>query len=93
MNVPVLRFSEGEPELGMDTLPVAFWGRTSTYELQDPTLSIPRQLSEVTEKMPVEAGSCWPPSAGSLPRPLEAGIDHRCNGRLSPLEALSPLEM
>src|SRR6266700_1658665 len=35
-----------------EVIPVAFLGRTSSAELQDPTLSIPRQLTEVREKLP-----------------------------------------
>jgi site-specific DNA recombinase len=38
-------------ELGEITMPVVFWGRCSTAELQDPTISIPKQLTDVRERL------------------------------------------
>jgi hypothetical protein len=43
-------------DLDTELVTAAFVGRTSTYELQDPTLSIPRQVGEVMERKPSEFG-------------------------------------
>jgi site-specific DNA recombinase len=61
--------AEAPSEIDLQTLPVAFWGRTSTLELQDPTLSIPRQVAEVQEKMPsgcVITSYFWDIESGGL---------------------------
>jgi site-specific DNA recombinase len=42
----------GGPSDGPDMVPVAFVARVSDEQVQDPTLSIPRQLSEVRAKLP-----------------------------------------
>ncbi|WP_214411085.1 hypothetical protein [Sphaerisporangium fuscum] len=42
----------GEREDPFDGLRVARWGRTSTEDLQDPTLSLPRQLDNSRAALP-----------------------------------------
>ena len=62
---------------GVGTVPVAFVGRTSSAELQDPTLSIPRQLSEVQAKLPdgfYIAAHYWDVESGAL------SLDNRGHG-------------
>src|SRR5262249_27792737 len=39
------------PDSVIPSMPVVVWGRRSTAQLQDPTLSIPRQLTDVREKL------------------------------------------
>lgn len=41
--------------VGSDFIGVAWVGRTSTYDAQDPTLSLPRQLRNSTDKLPANA--------------------------------------
>jgi len=49
-------------------MPVVFWGRCSTAQLQDPTLSIPKQLNDVQERLLpgwAIAGHYWDVESGA----------------------------
>ncbi|TMC07681.1 MAG: amidase [Chloroflexi bacterium] len=48
---PIVPGTATTAEAGVPSLPVVFWGRCSTAQLQDPTLSIPKQLTDVREKL------------------------------------------
>src|ERR1041385_7495370 len=68
----------GGLDVGLGPVPVAFVGRTSDAEVQDPTLSIPRQLAAVRAKLPAGwtiVAYYWDIESGGLPLD-ERGLGH-----------------